>query len=61
MFHQNKFNMVIVQDNTLDYFLTLFKSAKQVFFDTETSGLSVRHTGKDYVVGYTFAFEDDVS
>ena len=36
MFHQNKFNMVIVQDNTLDYFLTLFKSAKQVFFDTET-------------------------
>ena len=61
MFHQNKFNMVIVQDNTLDYFLTLFKSAKQVFFDTETSGLSVRHTGKDYVVGYTFAFEDEVS
>lgn len=61
MFHQNYFKMVIVQEDTLDYFFSLFKKAKQVFFDTETSGLSVRHTGKDYVVGYTFAFEDNVS
>lgn len=61
MFHQNYFNMVIVQEETLDYFFSLFQKAKQVFFDTETSGLAVRHTGKDYVVGYTFAFEDDVS
>lgn len=61
MFHQNYFKMVIVQEGTLDYFFSLFEKAKQVFFDTETTGLSVRHPGKDYVVGYTFAFEDDVS
>ena len=61
MFHQNLFKMNIVQENTLENFFNLFKSAKRVFFDTEVSGLSVRHTGKDYVVGYTFAFEDDVS
>ena len=61
MFHQKFFNLVIVQESNLDYFFSLFERAKQVFWDTETTGLSVRHTGKDYVVGYTFAFEDEVS
>ena len=40
MFHQNYFNMVIVQEETLDYFFSLFQKAKQVFFDTETTGFS---------------------
>lgn len=61
MFHQKYFNLVIVQEETLESFLQLLSSAKQVFFDTETTGLAVRHTGKDYVVGYTFAFEDEIS
>lgn len=61
MYHQKYFKLNIVQGDTLDVFFNLFRKAKQVFFDTETSGLNVRHTGKDYVVGYTFAFEDSVS
>lgn len=61
MFHQRYFKLVIVQENNLDYFFDCFKKAKQVFFDTETTGLNVRWFGKDYVVGYTFAFEDEVS
>lgn len=36
MFHQKYFNLVIVQEGTLDGFLQLLSSAKQVFFDTET-------------------------
>ena len=61
MFHQKYFKLTIVQENNLEYFFNCFQKAKQVFFDTETSGLNVRWTGKDYVVGYTFAFEDSVS
>lgn len=61
MYHQKFFNLKIVQTKDLDNFFELFKSAKKVFFDTETSGLYVRHEGADYVVGYTFAFEDSVS
>lgn len=61
MFHQKFFKLKIVQTEDLDNFFELFKSAKKVFFDTETSGLFVRHEGADYVVGYTFAFEDSVS
>lgn len=61
MYHQKYFKLNIVQENTLNEFFNLFRKAKQVFFDTETSGLNVRHTGKDYVVGYTFAFEDEIS
>ena len=61
MFHQKYFNLSIVQEHSLDSFFALFEKAKIVYFDTETSGTSVRWTGKDYVVGYTFAFEDEVS
>lgn len=61
MFHQKYFNLSIVQEHSLDSFFSLFEKAKMVYFDTETSGTSVRWTGKDYVVGYTFAFEDEVS
>lgn len=61
MFHQKYFNLSIVQEHSLDSFFALFEMAKMVYFDTETSGTSVRWTGKDYVVGYTFAFEDEVS
>lgn len=61
MFHQKYFNLSIVQEHSLDSFFALFEKAKMVYFDTETSGTSVRWTGKDYVVGYTFAFEDEVS
>ena len=61
MFHQKYFNLQIIQDDTLDLFFSLFEKAKMVFFDSETSGLSVRAEGKDYIVGYTFAFEDEVS
>ena len=61
MFHQKYFNLSIVQEHSLDSFFALFERAKMVYFDTETSGTSVRWTGKDYVVGYTFAFEDEVS
>ena len=61
MYHQKFFKLKIVQTKDLDNFFELFKSAKKVFFDTETSGLYVRHEGADYVVGYTFAFEDSVS
>ena len=32
---------------------------KVIYFDTETSGLMVRAKGKDYSVGYTFAFNDE--
>lgn len=61
MFYQKYFNLSIVQEHSLDSFFSLFEKAKMVYFDTETSGTSVRWTGKDYVVGYTFAFEDEVS
>ena len=61
MFHQKYFNLQIIQDDTLDLFFSLFEKAKMVFFDSETSGLAVRAEGKDYIVGYTFAFEDEVS
>ncbi len=61
MFHQKYFKINIVQNDTLDYFFNCFNKAKFVFMDTETSGLNVRCTGKDYVVGYTFSFEDEVS
>lgn len=61
MFHQKYFNLSIVQEHSLDSFFSLLERAKMVYFDTETSGTSVRWTGKDYVVGYTFAFEDEVS
>lgn len=61
MFHQKYFNLSIVQEHSLDFFFALFEKAKMVYFDIETSGTSVRWTGKDYVVGYTFAFEDEIS
>ena len=61
MFHQKYFNLSIVQEHSLDSFFSLLEKAKMVYFDTETSGTSVRWIGKDYVVGYTFAFEDEVS
>lgn len=61
MFHQKYFNLNIVQEHSLDSFFALFEKAKMVYFDSETSGTSVRWTGKDYVVGYTFSFEDEVS
>ena len=61
MFHQKYFNLSIVQEHSLDSFFALFEKAKMVYFDTETFGTSVRWTGKDYVVGYTFVFEEDVS
>lgn len=61
MYHQKYFKLRIVQTDTVDEFIELFKKAKEVYFDTETSGLMVRAQGSDYVVGYTFAFEDEVS
>lgn len=62
MFHQKYFKLRVVQTRKdIDNFIKLFKKAKKVFFDTETSGLEVRWIGKDYLVGYTFAFEDEVS
>lgn len=61
MFHQKYFNLSIVQEHSLDSFFALFEKAKMAYIDCETSGTSVRWTGKDYVVGYTFAFEDEVS
>lgn len=61
MFHQKYFELNIVQNDTLDDFFSKFERARMVFLDSETSGTSVRWTGKDYVVGYTFAFEDEVS
>lgn len=61
MFHQNYFELKIVQESTLDDFFSKFERAKMAYIDCETSGTSVRWTGKDYVVGYTFAFEDEVS
>lgn len=61
MYHQKYFKLHIVQEDTLNDFLNLFKKAKQVFWDTETSGLNVRAVGKDYTVGFTFAFDDATS
>lgn len=61
MFHQKYFNLNIVQEHSLDSFFALFEKAKMAYIDCETSGVQVRWTGKDYVVGYTFAFEDEVS
>jgi DNA polymerase I-like protein with 3'-5' exonuclease and polymerase domains len=61
MFHQKYFNLSIVQEHSLDSFFALFERAKMAYIDCETSGVQVRWTGKDYVVGYTFAFEDEVS
>ena len=61
MFWQNYFKLEVVQKETLPTFLSLLEKANKVFFDTETSGLYTRHEGRDYVVGYTFAFEDEVS
>lgn len=61
MYHQKYFKLHIVQEHTLKEFLELFNKARQVFWDTETSGLDVRAPGKDYTVGFTFAFEDAVS
>ena len=61
MYHQKYFKLRIVQEDTLNDFLNLFKKAKQVFWDTETSGLNVRAVGKDYTVGFTFAFDDATS
>lgn len=61
MYHQKYFKLNIVQEGTLSAFLNLFKSARQVFWDTETSGLNVRAVGKDYTVGFTFAFDDATS
>ena len=55
MYHQKYFKLNIVQEDTLNDFLNLFKKAKQVFWDTETSGLNVRAVGKDYTVGFTYA------
>ena len=61
MYHQKYFKLNIVQEGTLSTFLNLFKNARQVFWDTETSGLNVRAVGKDYTVGFTFAFDDATS
>ena len=61
MYHQKYFKLNIVQEDTLNDFLNLFKKAKQVFWDTETSGLNVRAVGKDYTVGFTYAFDDATS
>lgn len=61
MYHQKYFKLNIVQEGTLNAFLNLFKNARQVFWDTETSGLNVRAVGKDYTVGFTFAFDDATS
>ena len=61
MYHQKYFKLHIVQEDTLNDFLNLFKKAKQVFWDTETSGLNVRAVGKDYTVGFTYAFDDATS
>lgn len=61
MYHQKYFKLNIVQEDTLNAFLNIFKEASQVFWDTETSGLNVRAIGKDYTVGFTFAFDDDTS
>ena len=61
MYHQKYFKLHIVQEGTLNAFLNLFKKAKQVFWDTETSGLNVRAVGKDYTVGFTYAFDDATS
>ena len=61
MYHQKYFKLHIVQEDTLNDFLNLFKNARQVFWDTETSGLNVRAVGKDYTVGFTYAFDDATS
>lgn len=61
MFHQKYFDLKIVQEKDVGNFLELYDKAKQIFFDSETSGLGVRWVGRDYLVGLTFAFEDSVS
>ena len=60
MFWQKYYKLKIVQtENDLAEFRQAFLKSNTVYFDTETSGLMVRAKGRDYSVGYTFAFNDE--
>jgi hypothetical protein len=61
VFHQDKFELVIVQNKKrFNEMLNILMKAKYLFFDTETSGLRVRYPGEVYVAGFTFAVEDEL-
>lgn len=62
MFHPLYYNLVIIQsiEQVKELAEKIMKS-KCCYFDTESSGLAVRHPGKVFVVGYTFAVDDDIT
>lgn len=62
MFWQKYYKLKIIQtQEDLREFKEAYLNSTTVYFDTETSGLMVRAKGKDYSVGYTFAFNDEAS
>lgn len=62
LFHPEYIKTTIVSsDEDLFLLADKFKRAKYVTFDTETSGLDVRYPGKVFIVGFTVAFEDEIS
>lgn len=61
MFHPEYYNVKIIQTEEELYSLaSKLSKTKIIYFDTETSGLRVRHEGADYIVGWTFAVDDDI-
>lgn len=62
MFHQEYIKVTIVQSELeLQRIYELAKKSKYLYWDTETSGLRVRVKGNDYTVGWTLAFDEEVS
>lgn len=61
MFHPSYYELKIVQTLAeVEEVAELIMKSKLCWFDTETTGLRVRHPGLVHLVGYTFAVEDEV-
>ena len=62
MFHPAYYNLKIIQSiKELKQLAEVLHESKYRYYDTETSGLAVRHPGKVFVAGYTFAVDDNLT
>ena len=61
IFHQEYYDWKILQtEEELYELVEKLKRTSTLYFDTETSGLRVRYVGEDYIVGWTYAVDDNI-
>ena len=61
IFHQEYYNWKILQtEEEVRELAEKMKASSTIYYDTETSGLRVRHEGEDYMVGLTVAVDDEI-